>query len=229
MTLKREIKRLPFEVKEFTQDENYFYFEGYASTFGNVDHGNDVIVKGAFAESLKVESEVPLLWQHNMSKPIGISVELREDEKGLFIKGRISIRTTLGKDAAVLLEDKVIKEMSIGFFSKETDMIDNIRYIKEIQLYEVSVVTKAMNSQALIKSFESLKEVEQSLKELGLSNTEAKTLIAKVKEFSSQCDAEEKEKSQRDADAEEKELIAQIKKSEEINQLNTINKLFNSK
>ena len=119
--------------------------------------------------------------------------------------------------------------MSIGFFSKETDMIDNIRYIKEIQLYEVSVVTKAMNSQALIKSFESLKEVEQSLKELGLSNTEAKTLIAKVKEFSSQCDAEEKEKSQRDADAEEKELIAQIKKSEEINQLNTINKLFNSK
>jgi len=199
MTLKKEIKRLPFEVKEFTQDENYFYFEGYASTFGNVDYGDDVIVKGSFIKSLSETPEVPLLWQHNMSKPIGLSVELREDDKGLFIKGRISIRTTLGKDAAILLEDKVIKEMSIGFFSKESDMQDNIRYIKEIQLYEVSVVTKAMNPQALIKSFESLKDIEQSLKELGLSNTEAKTLISKVKEFSNQRDAEES-KALRDAE-----------------------------
>jgi hypothetical protein len=57
-------------------------------------------------------------------------------------------------------------------------------------------VTKAMNPKALVsgfKSFESLSDVEKSLKEMGLSNTEAKTLISKIKEFSNQRDAEEKQ------------------------------------
>ena len=210
MTLKREIKKLPFEIKQFSQDENYFYFEGYGSTFGNVDYGNDVIVKGAFTKSLQETPEVPLLWQHNMSKPIGLSVELREDEKGLFIKGRISIRTTLGKDVAVLLEDKVIKEMSIGFFSRDSDVKGDVRYIKEIELYEVSVVTKTMNPQALIKSFESLKDIEQSLKEFGLSNTEAKTLISKVKEFHS-SEMLEKEKAQREVEEKQTKSLDEVK------------------
>ena len=199
--LKREIKSLPFEVKEFTRDENYFYFEGYASTWDK-DLGDDIIVKGAFFKSLQNNPEVPLLWQHNMSKPIGLSVELREDEKGLYIKGRLSIRTTLGKDASILLEDRVIKEMSIGYYAKETDMEDGIRYIKEVELIEVSVVTKAMNPQARIKSFNAiewkgLKDIEAFLKELEwegekVSNSMSKTLISKIKEFSkqAQCDVE---------------------------------------
>ena len=219
MTLKKEIKRMAFEAKEFTRDDNFFYFEGYASTSGNVDLGNDIIVKGAFAKSLITTPEVLLLWQHNMSKPIGVSVELREDEKGLFMKGRISIRTTLGKDAAILLEDKVIKEMSIGFFATTTDRVDDIRYIREIELFEVSLVSKAMNPQALIKSLESLKDVEQSLKDLGLSNTEAKGLISKIKEFSNQRDAEEKQ-VQREAEEKSKVLSAMEELTNLINKTN---------
>jgi uncharacterized protein len=202
MTLKKEIKNLPFEVKEFTQDTNYFYFEGYASTWDK-DLGDDIIVKGAFLKSLQSAPEVPLLWQHSMHKPIGLSVELREDEKGLFIKGRISIRTSLGKDAAILLEDRVIKEMSIGYYAVETDMEDGVRYIKEVELIEVSVVTKAMNPQARIKSFneiefKGLKDIEAFLKELEwegerVSNSISKTLISKIKEFSNQRDAEERQ------------------------------------
>ena len=138
-----------------------------------------------------------------MHKPIGLSVELREDEKGLFIKGRISIRTSLGKDAAILLEDRGIKEMSIGYYAVETDMEDGVRYIKEVELIEVSVVTKAMNPQARIKSFneiefKGLKDIEAFLKELEwegerVSNSISKTLISKIKEFSNQRDAEEKQ------------------------------------
>lgn len=194
----KEIKRLPFaiDVKSIIEEEDFFIFEGYASTFGNVDLGNDVIAQGAFTKSLLANPEVPVLWQHQMSEPIGASVEMREDNKGLYVKGRLPKEDSLVK-GRVIPQMKVgsIKEMSIGFFTKESDYKeDGVRVLKEIELFEFSLVTKAMNPQALIsgfKSMESLKDVEQSLKEMGLSNTEAKTLISKVKEFSIQRDAEE--------------------------------------
>lgn len=213
MTLKREIKNLPFEVKTTNEEGDYFTFEGYASTFGNLDYGNDVIVKGAFLKSLKETPEVPVLWQHRMSEPVGKSVQLREDEGGLYIKAILPKDDTL-VNGRIMPQMKVgsIKEMSIGFFSKEADVReDGIRYIKEIELYEVSLVTKAMNPKALVsnfKSLESLKDVEQTLKDFGLSNTEAKTFISKVKEFSLACDAQEKAKNQRDAEA--KKLLESI-------------------
>ena len=225
--MKKEIKTFSFEIKEFTKDENFFYFEGYASTFGNIDYGNDVIVKGAFIASLAANPEVQLLWQHNMQKPIGASVELREDEKGLFIKGRISIRTTLGKDVAILLEDKVIKEMSIGYFTKVSEMKGEIRYLTELELFEVSVVTKAMNSQALIKSLEGsseMKDVESILKDGGFSQKESKTIIAKIKEISRQRDAEEK-KVQRDAEALELKIKNDKEVAEALNQFTNSIKL----
>ncbi len=203
MTLKKEVKSFSFEVKAYDEDDEYFTFEGYASTFGNVDYGDDVIVKGAFIESLKENSQVPILWQHQMSNPIGVSTQLMEDDNGLFIKGRLP-REDRDVSGKVIPQMKVgsIREMSIGFFTEESDVIDSIRYIKKIMLYEVSLVTKAMNNKAKVgsfKSFESLKQIEQSLKECGLSKNEAKALISKVKEFSNQRDAEEIKK-QRDAE-----------------------------
>jgi len=89
-------------------------------------------------------------------------------------------------------------------------MEKGVRMLKEIELFEVSLVTKAMNPQALVsgfKSMESLKDIEQSLKEMGLSNTEAKTLISKVKEFSNQRDAEEKNQEEAQRDVEVKQQI----------------------
>jgi hypothetical protein len=83
--------------------------------------------------------------------------------------------------------------------------------LKEIDLFEVSLVTKAMNSQALVtgfKSFETLRDIEQTLKDNGFSNTEAKTLISKIKEFSSQRDASED--NQRDADATKQKIITDL-------------------
>lgn len=193
----REIKRLPFEMKSFAEDGEFFTFEGYASTFGNVDLGDDVIVSGAFTKSLVTNSAIPILWQHQMCEPIGVSIELIEDSKGLYIKAKLP-REDTHVQGRVIPQMKVgsIREMSIGFFTKDSDMKEGVRYIKEIELFEVSLVTKAMNPKALVsgfKSFESLSDVEKSLKEMGLSNTEAKTLISKIKEFSNQRDAEEKQ------------------------------------
>jgi HK97 family phage prohead protease len=209
--MKKEIKSLPFEVKEISEDSEYFTFEGYASTFGNIDLGDDIIVRGAFSKTLKKNAEVPVLWQHQMSEPVGKSIRLNEDDKGLYIKAILPKSDTL-VSGRIIPQMKVgsIREMSIGFFTRESDMEKGVRLLKEIELFEVSLVTKAMNPQALVsgfKSVESLKDIEQSLKEMGLSNTEAKTLISKVKEFSNQRDAEEKNKEETQRDAEMKQQI----------------------
>ena len=201
--MKKEIKSLPFEVKGIQEDEEYFTFDGYASTFGNVDFGDDAIMKGAFMASLAKNSSVPVLWQHQMSEPVGKSIQLNEDEKGLYIKAILPKSDTL-VSGRIIPQMKVgsIREMSIGFFTRDSEMEKGIRLIKEIELYEVSLVTKAMNPQALVsgfKSMESIRDIEQSLKQMGLSSTEAKTLISKVKEFSTQREVEEKQ-NQREAD-----------------------------
>ena len=213
MKIEKEIKSFPFEVKATAEENNIFTFEGYASTFNNVDHGDDIVIRGAFSNSLAKNSQVPILWQHQMSEVIGISVQLYEDDKGLFIKGNLPKDDTL-VSGRIIPQMKVgsIKEMSIGFFTKNYDRAkDGIRLLKEIDLFEVSLVTKAMNSQALVtgfKSFETLRDIEQTLKNNGFSNTEAKTLISKIKEFSSKRDASED--NQRDADATKQKIITDL-------------------
>lgn len=211
--MKKEIKSLPFEVKEINEDSEYFTFEGYASTFGNIDLGDDIIVRGAFSETLRKNSVVPVLWQHQMSEPVGKSITLYEDDKGLYIKAILPKSDTL-VSGRIIPQMKVgsIREMSIGFMTRDSEMEKGVRLLKEIELFEVSLVTKAMNPQALVsgfKSMESLKDIEQSLKEMGLSNTEAKTLISKVKEFSNQRDAEEKKQEEAQRDVEELKQLKQ--------------------
>lgn len=215
--LTRETKSLKFEVKEFNEDSDYFMFEGYASTFGNIDLGDDVIVKGAFIDTLKTNSNLPILWQHSMHEPIGNSVSVYEDERGLFIKARLPKADTLVNGRVIpQMKAGSIKEMSIGFFVKDYEIKGDLRYLKAIELFEVSLVTKAMNPQAQVTGFKSfkdvefkeLKDIESFLKEGGLSQNEAKTLISKVKEFSIQRDAEEK-RLQRDAE-EKAKIIADL-------------------
>ena len=213
MKIAKEIKSFPFEVKATAEENNIFTFEGYASTFNNVDHGDDIVIRGAFSNSLTKNSQVPILWQHQMSEVIGVSVQLYEDDKGLFIKGNLPKDDTL-VSGRIIPQMKVgsIKEMSIGFFTKNYDRSkDGIRLLKEIDLFEVSLVTKAMNSQALVtgfKSFETLRDIEQTLKDNGFSINEAKTLISRIKEFSSQRDASED--NQRDADATKQKIITDL-------------------
>jgi HK97 family phage prohead protease len=154
--MKKEIKTFPFEVKKTQEENNIFTFEGYASTFGNVDLGDDVIIRGAFSNSLAKNSQVPILWQHQMTEPVGISIELYEDDKGLFIKGNLPKEDTL-VSGRIIPQMKVgsIREMSIGYFTKVSDMEKGIRLLKEIELFEVSLVTKAMNPQATVSGFKS--------------------------------------------------------------------------
>lgn len=159
----RQHKAVKFNLE--SSDENTGEFSGYAAVFGNLDDGNDIIEKGAFAKTIAADLDrIKILALHNSSwLPVGKPLELREDEHGLFIRGKIS-DTSMGRDVMTLLRDGVLCELSIGYDAVdfEWDGDSGIRHLKEIKLWEVSIVTWAMNDQATIDEVKSMAEALKS-------------------------------------------------------------------
>lgn len=154
----REYKSFKFELESADESGE---FSGYAAVFGNKDSGGDVIEKGAFSKTIREDFDrIKILSQHtDCELPIGKPLELREDDKGLFIRGKIS-DTAKGRDIQTLMKDGVLNELSIGYDAVEFnyDSEQGARRLKEIKLWEVSIVTWAMNDQAKIDEVKSLVE-----------------------------------------------------------------------
>lgn len=154
-----EYKAVRFEL--ISSDETTGEFSGYASVFGNVDDGGDIVEKGAFSKTIVEDfARIKILSQHDQYElPIGKPIELREDEKGLYIRGKIS-DTQKGRDIQTLLKDGVLNELSIGYdaVDYEIDGESHVRRLKQVKLWEVSIVTWAMNDQATIDDVKSLAE-----------------------------------------------------------------------
>lgn len=134
-------------------------FDGYASVYEIVDAEGDIVEAGAFAKSIasgRAKNGVPILAQHEEHLPIGKSLELREDEKGLYIKGLIS-PTSTGLDYRQLVKDRVITGMSIGYIVIDSYTDDQrIRHLTELEIDEVSLVTFPANQAAQVNSYKSL-------------------------------------------------------------------------
>ncbi len=123
--------------------------EGYASLFGACDQGNDVVGKGAYGASLtRLAAEnraVKMLWQHDPAQPIGIWDEVREDSKGLYVKGRLLESVEKGREAAALIAAGAIDGLSIGYRTiRATKNDKGQRLLTEVELWEVSLVTFPM-------------------------------------------------------------------------------------
>ena len=195
-----EIKKLTFhsEVKAINDKGT---FTGYGSIFGNEDQGSDIMQKGAFTKSLEQRpaSKVKMLYQHKTDEPIGVFEDMYEDEKGLFVKGRLAMGTQKGREAYELLKMGALDGMSIGFRADPDKQGYNenkrgTRTLKEVDLMEISLVTFPMNERALIEnvkaSQKSIREWEKILREVGnLSRTEAKIGAKALSESLSQRDA----------------------------------------
>ena len=177
-----ETEKQSFVAEIKAEDEGVF--SGYASTFGNVDNGNDIVAKGAFTKSLaeRPASKVKLLSQHKTDEPIGIFTEVFEDSKGLFVRGKLALGTQKGRETYELMKLGAIDGMSIGFRANPEKQIYNeskrTRTLKEVQLLEISLVTFPMNERAMVQSVKgekSIREWETILRDAGgLSRTEAK-------------------------------------------------------
>ncbi|WP_333713730.1 HK97 family phage prohead protease [Yoonia sp.] len=118
---------------------------GYASLFGAPDQGGDIVERGAYAASLAKGRGVKMLWQHDPAQPIGVWDEVREDAKGLWVKGRLLTDVAKGREAASLIAAKAIDGLSIGYRTLKARKDDaGQRRLTELELWEVSLVTFPM-------------------------------------------------------------------------------------
>lgn len=162
--------------------------EGYASVIGNTDRGGDVVLAGAFSKSIqrhKATSEMPvMLWAHAQEQPIGKWTDIGEDDRGLFVKGQINLSTIKGKDAFESVKAGDVGGLSIGYSVPEGGreyVGKGVFHLKEVDLYEVSVVAVPMNPLARItgvKSLGSKAEAIDMLRECGLSRKAAARFAA---------------------------------------------------
>jgi uncharacterized protein len=158
--------------------------EGYASTFGgDPDSYGDVIVKGAFAESLRARKP-KLLWQHDQAQPIGKATRLEEDSKGLYGRWQLA-GTSQALDAYELVKEGLVEGLSIGFIPKEWDYRadDGVRILHTVDLLEISAVTIPANENALITGVKADIPFDQFIARicsgLTLATDEAEALVAR--------------------------------------------------
>ena len=182
-----------FEIKAVGEDGT---FSGYGSIFGVKDSAQDIVVRGAFDKSLaewKAAGRMPpMLWQHRMDEPVGIYTRMEEDDRGLYLEGRLLIDADpLAKRAHAHMKAGSISGLSIGYTlpkdSWHWDKDKQAYILKEIKLWEVSVVTFPANDAARVQTVKSAlaageapdeRTLEAILRDAGMSRNQAKAMIA---------------------------------------------------
>jgi HK97 family phage prohead protease len=142
-TVRRRLAHLsaPARLAELGDDE----FEGYASLFDVPDGAGDIVARGAFAASLRKRppERVRMLYQHFAHEPLGVWEAIREDARGLYVKGRLVLDVVRAREVKALLREGALNGLSIGFRTVRAgrDAKSGLRTLREIELWEISVVT----------------------------------------------------------------------------------------
>lgn len=155
-----KIRACDIAVKSLADDG---VFKGYASIFNYVDAHGDVVCKGAFQKSLdrwRQKGTWPkMLWQHAQDQVVGVWTNMREDEAGLYVEGKLLLDVEKAREAYALLRSKAVDNLSIGFKTKQSIRgrfgTRDVTYLHEIDLIEVSLVTFAANDEAKILAVKS--------------------------------------------------------------------------
>lgn len=222
-----EHRSFNFNEVKVAENDGEMTFSGYGAVFGNVDSHGDVIEKGAFAATLKKANDSgqwpAMLSQHggvfgDSSTPIGVWTEMREDDIGLWIEGKLA-PTEKGREAYELLKMKprpAYSGLSIGFRAKEwarrTQPEDPARTLKVVDLVEVSLVTFPSNGKARVMSVKSEfnpREIEDALRDAGLSRADSVKAVSVFKsalrdEADTETDARDAAEPAGEGDAEAK-------------------------
>jgi uncharacterized protein len=133
--------------------------EGYASLFGVEDQGRDIVMPGAFRSSLAQRGarNIRMLFQHDPAQPVGVWDEVREDARGLYVRGRIIAEAATGRDLLALLKGGAIDGLSIGFRARraQRDARTGQRRLYDVDLWEISIVTFPMLPGARVHALKS--------------------------------------------------------------------------
>lgn len=185
-------KEIALEIKGLTEEGT---FEGYASTFGNIDRYGEKVLPGAFVDSLAARrregTKVKLLFNHDMNQPIGHWEDLAEDAKGLWGQARLVMDVPKAREVHALMKAGSLDSLSIGYREIEADQEGGVRMLRKLDLFEISVATVPVNARArvtAVKSDDAMaviieklaagerlteREFERMAKGLGLTNSQA--------------------------------------------------------
>lgn len=186
----RQHKRVDLALEDVSGDGS---FSGYASLFGAVDLGRDVIEPGAFAASLKRRGpgDVRMLYQHDPDQPIGRWLSIREDARGLHVEGKLSLGVARAREVHELMKSGALDGLSIGFqtLRARNEKGAGVRRILSADLWEISVVTFPMQPGARVTAVKAVsrltapptvRELERRLtRDAGLTRRQARGLIAR--------------------------------------------------
>nr|DAH95265.1 MAG TPA: prohead serine protease [Caudoviricetes sp.] len=119
--------------------------EGYASLFGEVDQARDMVMPGAFTRTLAQRGlrKIPMLFQHDPAEPVGVWLDLHEDLRGLWARGRLIPDVARGRELLALVQEGAIDGLSIGYRTVrgQIDPKTRIRRLYQVDLWEISIVT----------------------------------------------------------------------------------------
>ena len=216
MTTEKKYLDIPFEIKAEDIKEDGT-FEGWGSLFDNEpDAYRDLVARGAFEETLakggRNETGIAMLYQHRPDKVVGVWLSLREEPKGLRVKGQLAIETQIGREVYEIMllgvKTGVWKfSLSIGYdtleYEEQTVKIGDakikVRLLKKVDLWEISIVTfpaklgATITTVKQIKEAKTVREIEDALRDSGLSKKEAQQVIAVCKEALRDSRIEEEE------------------------------------
>ncbi|CCB65607.1 MULTISPECIES: HK97 family phage prohead protease [unclassified Hyphomicrobium] len=186
-SLAKRSRALPLEAKSLDDG----VFEGYASLFNREDLGHDVIAPGAFRDSLlnRGAARIKMLFQHDPGEPIGVWDEIREDARGLYVRGRLMTAVAKAREVFALMRAGALDGLSIGFKAVKArrDASTGVRRLEKVDLWEISVVTFPMLPGARVESVKTrpfavtaptMREFERWLtRDAGLTRTEARAVL----------------------------------------------------
>lgn len=202
-------------VAEFRADDDSASISGHAASFLTVDSYLSTFGRSAFRKTLQERGDkVLLLNNHDSSQVLGKTTELRADSKGLRFKAEIVEETTAGSDIMKLIRRGVLDSMSFGFNAikdrsgTQDDKIDltgtpkgtraeDIRFIEEVRLKEVSVVPFPSNPRANISSFRSedadelMEEILESIRSVELTSEQIEYITTEIRSLASTNDSGE--------------------------------------
>lgn len=158
--IKAYIKSLAIETKRAPLDINKVdavgIFEGYASLFGALDLGGDMVMPGAFAEGLRKlgATGVKMLWQHDPAQLLGVWTSIAEDSRGLKVRGKLNLNVARARETLALMRDGAIDGLSIGYRTQRAvkDARSGVRRLYALDLIEITIVTFPMLPQARVES-----------------------------------------------------------------------------
>lgn len=185
---------------QFKADEAKNEITAYASTY-DIDLGKDQVVKGAYANTLKSrfdggkKRDIKVLWQHDEHHPIGLPIHMEEDSTGLLTVSKIS-QTDVGRNAMQLVRDGVVDKLSIGYGIIDSEMKDGVQLLKELELFEYSLVTFPMNTGASVLGAKNMTAQEKAViidylsETIGLPQNDVVSWLRQKGEGGNQVDTE---------------------------------------